>query len=215
MSEPADGREDKARSPSEYTGWKPEPAPDYFELAKGVRTRRDGSIRFRNDLGRWIAHFSSLLLVTLAILDVLGSTWSTFSALVYIACSFAVHAFFGRTYVEIRGDTVVVFGPLRWVATPLASVDDVKLGFWGFPRLVTEMGSLRLWGLSLSNHDLLSGGSEDVIVLRREIERAKAGAFASNSAPANRRQSAFRAPDIFTVLLAMSWLSYALLILMS
>ena len=105
-------------------------------------------------------------------------------------------------------ETLTVRNPLRVYRCDFAAVESLTSGFWGFPKLTVAGRAIRIMGMEESNLQLMSGGSDDMAVLRAELADRQGGDIRAVGREACRSRWALL--DRGLVLLWGAWALYAI-----
>lgn len=202
---------------ADSAGWKPKKHPSSLQLARNARTLPSGVLRLRNDSNAfWSQIFAWGLLAMAALLlnrsivtdtDPMAPTEVVAYAVPLCGASVLAVVILGRTQVLIHEERLEIRNPVRRYRADLSAVTGVEPGALGFPTLGVAGHQVRLMGLEESPIDRMSGGSEELKILRDVLDTSKQ---AAQSAPNQPLDVGLNPLDRPLVLILAGWAIYGL-----
>ncbi|MFC7597544.1 hypothetical protein ACFQU3_19670 [Terrabacter sp. GCM10028922] len=167
-------------------GWKPRGAEEPVAMARRNRIHNAaGVVRLYNMSNRFWGTVSTVLFLSVAAVllnratalsgpDPLSPTGAVLVAaclFILSTCSFLCLA---RPHVDLLGQVATVRNPMKVYVVSLAHVREVSEGPLGYPRLQGSDRLVTVAGLQEPGRARMESGSEDIRVLKAEIEAWRA-----------------------------------------
>lgn len=195
--------------------WQPS-GRDPLDEARQRRTRLNGVLVLRSDSNWLWGGVSAWMLFGSAALWFNGATYglgdsSMLSDLLWpidflFAASLFSHMALFRSHVRLSGGVATVVNPFRTYTFSVCKVEDLELGFCGFPIITLGNRRIYLMGLQEPLHAQMRGGLEGLLLFQAEV-LLRGGSLGERMASARRYKKDYRLDTLESegALLKVSW----------